>query len=151
MICLRSLERWNRGFEFHSRHLCMYCVHLLYVCIVLCVGNGLATGWSPVQWVLPTAYRIKKLKNRPRSNKGPYSRNNNNNNNVIFNITEGPAVAQRLDAGFPPRRPGFEYGQHVGFVVDKPALGQVFSEYFGFPCQSFHRFLYYHNHPGLTH
>jgi hypothetical protein len=27
----------------------------------------------------------------------------------------------------------------MGFVVDKVALGQVFSEYFGFPCQSFHR------------
>jgi hypothetical protein len=38
----------------------------------------------------------------------------------------------------------------VGFVVDKAALGQFFSEYFGFPCQSFHRFLHYHNHPGLT-
>jgi hypothetical protein len=24
----------------------------------------------------------------------------------------------------------------VGFVVDKVVLGQVFSEYFGFPCQS---------------
>jgi hypothetical protein len=24
----------------------------------------------------------------------------------------------------------------VEFVVDKVALGQVFSEYFGFPCQS---------------
>jgi hypothetical protein len=33
----------------------------------------------------------------------------------------------------------------VGFVVDKVALGQVFSEYFGFPCQSsFHQML--HNH-----
>jgi hypothetical protein len=41
-------------------------------------------------------------------------------------------------------------GQHVGFVVDKAALGQVFSEYIGFPCQSFHRFLHCHNHPGLT-
>jgi hypothetical protein len=39
--------------------------------------------------------------------------------------TDGRAVAQRLDAGFPPRRPGFAYGQHVGFVVDKAALGQV--------------------------
>jgi hypothetical protein len=29
---------------------------------------------------------------------------------------------------------------HVGFVVDKVALRQVFSEYFGFPCQSsFHQ------------
>jgi hypothetical protein len=34
----------------------------------------------------------------------------------------------------------------VGFVVDKVELGQVFSEYFGFPCQSsFHQLL--HNHP----
>jgi hypothetical protein len=38
----------------------------------------------------------------------------------------------------------------VWFVVDKAALGQVFSEYFGFPCQSFHRFLHHHNHPGLA-
>jgi hypothetical protein len=37
----------------------------------------------------------------------------------------------------------------VGFVVDKVALGQVFSEYFGFPCQfSFHQLL--HNHPHLS-
>jgi hypothetical protein len=62
----------------------------------------------------------------------------------------GHAVAQWLDAGFPTRWPGFASGQHVGFVVDIAALGQVFSEYFGFPCQSFHRFLHYHNHPGLT-
>jgi hypothetical protein len=33
--------------------------------------------------------------------------------------------------------PGFEpKSGHVGFVVDKVALGQVFSEYFSFPCQS---------------
>jgi hypothetical protein len=42
----------------------------------------------------------------------------------------------------------------VGYVVDKVALGQVFSKYFGFPCQSsFHLFfstitLTYH--PGLV-
>jgi hypothetical protein len=28
---------------------------------------------------------------------------------------------------YPPRRPGFASAQHVGFVVDKAALGQVFS------------------------
>jgi hypothetical protein len=34
----------------------------------------------------------------------------------------------------------------VGFVVDKVALGQFFSEYFGFPCQfSFHRLLPNHH------
>jgi hypothetical protein len=36
---------------------------------------------------------------------------------------------------------------HVGFVVDKVALGQDFSEYFGFPCQSlYHQFLHNHHH-----
>jgi hypothetical protein len=45
-----------------------------------------------------------------------------------------------LVAGFPQRRSGFEHRSgHVGFVVDKVALGQVFSEYFHFPCQ----FLFY--------
>jgi hypothetical protein len=38
----------------------------------------------------------------------------------------------------------------VGFVVDNAALGQVFSEYFGFPCQLFHQFLNRHNHPELA-
>jgi hypothetical protein len=34
----------------------------------------------------------------------------------------------------------------VGFVPDKVVLGQVFSEYFGFPCQfSFHRLLDTHH------
>jgi hypothetical protein len=33
----------------------------------------------------------------------------------------------------------------VGFVVDKVALGQVFSEYFGFPCQFlFHQMVHIH-------
>jgi hypothetical protein len=37
----------------------------------------------------------------------------------------------------------------VGFVVYKVALGQVFSEHFGVPCQSsFHQLL--HNHPHLS-
>jgi hypothetical protein len=39
------------------------CVRLFSICVVLCVGSDLATGWSSVQGVLPTEYRIKKLKN----------------------------------------------------------------------------------------
>jgi hypothetical protein len=36
----------------------------------------------------------------------------------------------------------------VGFVVDKVALEQVFSEYFNFHCQfSFHRLLHTHHLP----
>jgi hypothetical protein len=42
------------------------CVRLFYVCVVLCVGSGFATGWSPVQRVLPFVYRIKKVKKRTR-------------------------------------------------------------------------------------
>jgi hypothetical protein len=34
----------------------------------------------------------------------------------------------------------------MGFLMDKVALGQVFFEYFGFPCQfSFHRLLHTHH------
>jgi hypothetical protein len=40
--CLRSLERWDLGFESYSRHGCALCVYS--VCIVLCVGRGRATG-----------------------------------------------------------------------------------------------------------
>jgi hypothetical protein len=43
----------------------------------------------------------------------------------------------------------------VEFVVDKVALGQVFSKYFGFPCQSsFHTnfsTITITYHPGLVH
>jgi hypothetical protein len=50
--CLRSLERWERGFDSHLRHgVCIVC--LLCVRVVLSVGRGLATGWSPVQGILP--------------------------------------------------------------------------------------------------
>jgi hypothetical protein len=49
-------------------------------------------------------------------------------------------MLKRIAAGFPPRRSEFEPGSGlVGFVVDKVTLGQVFFEYFGFPCQfAFH-------------
>jgi hypothetical protein len=44
-------------------------VRLFCACVVLCVGSGLATSSSPVQGILPTAYKIRKLKRRPRPNK----------------------------------------------------------------------------------
>jgi hypothetical protein len=66
----------------------------------------------------------------------------------VLTVTEGRAIAQVVSRWLPPQRPGFEPGSgHVGFGVDKVALGQVFSEYFGFPCQSlFHQFLHNHHH-----
>jgi hypothetical protein len=53
---------------------------------------------------------------------------------------------RRLVAGFPPQRTGLDARSgHVEFVVDEVTLGQVFSEYFNFPCQfSFHRLLHTH-------
>jgi hypothetical protein len=38
------------------------CMRLFCVYAVLSVGSGLAKGWSPVQGVLSTVYRFKKLK-----------------------------------------------------------------------------------------
>jgi hypothetical protein len=35
-------------------------------------------------------------------------------------------------------------------VVDRAALGQVFSVYFGFPCHSFNRLLYAHRQTSFT-
>jgi hypothetical protein len=43
------------------------CVRLICVCVVLCVDSDLATGWSPVQGVLPTVYRLRNWK----SGQGP--------------------------------------------------------------------------------
>jgi hypothetical protein len=45
-------------------YVCVYSV-----CVVLCVGRGLATDWSPVQAALPTGCRIKKLNKRTSPNK----------------------------------------------------------------------------------
>jgi hypothetical protein len=64
----------------------------------------------------------------------------------IYHLIRAAPYLKRLVAGFPPRRPGFKPGStHVGFVVDKLAVGQVSSEYFGFPCQSS-----FHNHHHLS-
>jgi hypothetical protein len=58
----------------------------------------------------------------------------------------GRAPAQAVSHRFPTAVAWVKPGSgHVGFMADKVALGQVFSEYFGFPCQfAFHRLL--HNH-----
>jgi hypothetical protein len=46
------------------------CVLLFCVCVVLCVGNGLAIGWSPVQGVLPTVYISRYWKSAHGPTKG---------------------------------------------------------------------------------
>jgi hypothetical protein len=61
--------------------------------------------------------------------------------------TPGTTWLRRLVAGFPPRWPGFLLRSwYMKFVVDKVALGQIFSEYLGFPCQFlFHLLLHTHH------
>jgi hypothetical protein len=58
-VPLRPLEHWGRGFESQSRHGCLSA--FIGLCVVVCISSGLETGWSLVQEVLPTVYRIKKL------------------------------------------------------------------------------------------
>jgi hypothetical protein len=89
--CRRCRSQWPRGLRHELSSLArtlrswvriplIAWMSVLYA-FILCVGRGCATGWSPVQGVLPTLYRIKKLKKRPRPNKGLQSHSNNNNNN----------------------------------------------------------------------
>jgi hypothetical protein len=66
MNCLCSLERLNHGFELHSRHGCL-CVRLFCVCVVLCLGSGLATGRSLIQGVLPSVKNDYKTEEEVRA------------------------------------------------------------------------------------
>jgi hypothetical protein len=58
----------------------------------------------------------------------------------VLNVTSAVSNVETrpLAAGLPPRRPGFDPGLvHVGFVVDKVALGQVFPRVLRFYPVSF--------------
>jgi hypothetical protein len=59
-------------------------------------------------------------------------------------VRVGRATAQAVSLWLPTATARFEPGSdHVGFMVDKVALEQVFYEHFGFPCQySFHQLLH---------
>jgi hypothetical protein len=67
-------------------------------------------------------------------------------------LDKGHAAAQVVNRWLPAAAARVRVrAEHVGFVVDKAALGQVFSEYFGLPCQSsFHQFLHHQNHLRLA-
>jgi hypothetical protein len=43
----------------------VWCLRLFCVCVVLCIGSGLATGWSLLQGVTPSVKMITELKKRP--------------------------------------------------------------------------------------
>jgi hypothetical protein len=68
---------------------------------------------------------------------------------VYMHVKRSRSIVQAFSRRLPTsaaRVPGQVRSGHVGFVVDKVALGQVFSKYFGFSCQfSFHRLFHTHH------
>jgi len=58
---------------------------------------------------------------------------------IISNCTHNTKVAIKTTDGFPQWKPTFSPRPvHVGFVVDKVAMGQNFYEYFSFPLSVLH-------------
>jgi hypothetical protein len=98
------------------------CAVLFGVCVVLCVRSGLATGWSPVQGVVPTVYRIKKLTKRPRS-KGLQNHREKWNSEIHFNILapmpRSPKYSSVFSCSFYVR---FKYGFSPMYAVYCDAL-----------------------------
>jgi hypothetical protein len=64
------LGRWDCAFDSHSGHGCLVCVCVYSVCVVLCVGSGLATGWSLVRGIL--SYRLWKMITELNKRPGPW-------------------------------------------------------------------------------
>jgi hypothetical protein len=58
-----AFARWNTGIVGSDLTRGMdVCVRLFCLCVAVCVGRGLATGWFPVQGVLPSLYRLRNWK-----------------------------------------------------------------------------------------
>jgi hypothetical protein len=70
---------------------------------------------------------------------------------TISNITAWPCRSSSgLSLASNRGGPGSLLGSVWGLWWTKRHWEQSFSEYFGFPCQSFHQFLHHDNHPGLA-
>jgi hypothetical protein len=98
-----------------------------------CVGRGLAASDSPHKGSLQIFIRFQNQKKwKDLETAVSCASQESKGEEEIESVSQ----LRWLVAGFPPRRFGFEpRSGHVGFVVDRVALGQVFSKYFGFPCQ----------------
>jgi hypothetical protein len=71
---------------------------------------------------------------------------------LMYYYIKALARLRRLVTSFSPPRPGFSVRSvHVGFVIEKVALGQVFFEDSGFPCKfPFHQKFHFFYYPGLV-
>jgi hypothetical protein len=90
------------------------CVCVYSVCVVLCEGSGLATGWSPVHRVLPTVCRLRNWK----SGQGP---------------TKGSRAIERITFSSPNegrRVEGLNFGEFEIALFVSFFLSLCFSSYF---------------------
>jgi hypothetical protein len=71
-------------------------VYVYFVFMLSCVGSGLATAWSLVLGVLPTVYKIKKLKETKRFTDALCSRGSNRNMNEWMNIKLRTDIESRI-------------------------------------------------------
>jgi hypothetical protein len=80
----------------------------------------------------------------------PHYAENSNPSKLYLREKFGRAVAEAVSRWLPTAAARVRaLSGHMGFEVDKVALGHVFSEYFGFLCQSsFHEIPHHHTHPG---
>jgi hypothetical protein len=54
---------------------------------------------------------------------------------TLETVVQGRTIARAASRRLPTAAARFQPGSgHVGFVVDRVARGQVFSEHFAFPC-----------------
>jgi hypothetical protein len=92
------------------------------VSVVLCAGSGLARADHPpppptTELVLQILYRIKKLKEGPRHNKGLKNNNNNNNDSLqrrkflctLCGWNAPPLWSSDQSSWLQIRRPGFDF------------------------------------------
>jgi hypothetical protein len=70
--------------------------------------------------------------------------------NHINALAYSRAVAQAVSRWLPTAAARVRVRTACGVCGRRSDTGQVFSEFFCFPCQSFHQIIRYHNHPGLA-
>jgi hypothetical protein len=108
--------------------------------LLLLIQNS---GCNPVLLLIPLCNRRLKFNDIIVNH---LSENHMLNVNFLLGRAIGEAVSRWLPTA--AARVQSRGSGQVVFVVDKVVPGQVFSEYFGFPCHSFQQILHPHNHPG---